>query len=74
MSPDTENPTKIAVGLPFTGPVARQLVEELFRLQPQWKSSTIVERVVQLHRERSGSTASNPIFAIRRVLAQRNRR
>jgi hypothetical protein len=68
MNSNTDKSAKDAVGLPFTGTVARQIMEELFRMQPHWKSSTLFDRIVQLHRERGGSTASDPSFMIRRAL------
>ena len=58
-----------AFGLPFTRPIVRQLTEELFKRQSLWKSGALVDRVVQLHRERGGVTAANPGFTIRRVLS-----
>jgi len=69
MSTNVDNPAREGAGLPFVRPIARQIIEELFRVQPQWKSSALVERVAQLHRERGGSATSDPGFTIRRVLA-----
>ncbi len=69
MSTDIDEAAGDALGLPFTRPIVRQITEELFHRQSQWKSGALVERVVQLHRERAGLTASNPGFTVRRVLA-----
>lgn len=57
-----------AAALPFVRPVVRQIIEELFREQSQWKSGDLVERVIQSHRARGGSVVSNPNFTIGRVL------
>ena len=56
------------VGLPFTRPLVRRFVEELFRDQSQWKSGDLVNRVVQLHRAKGGAAVSSPQFTIKRVL------
>jgi hypothetical protein len=55
-------------GLPFVRPIIRSLVEEVFREQAQWKSRELVDRIVQLHRERGGVTPPDPSLPIRRVL------
>ena len=68
MNSDTDKPDGQTIGLPFTRPIVRRLTEELFREQSQWKTGSLVERVVQLHRQRGGSAASNPDFTVRRVL------
>ncbi len=68
MGSDTDKGGQPTAGLPFVRPVARQIVEELFRAQSQWKTAALVDRVVQVHRERGGSTASNPSFTIQRAL------
>jgi hypothetical protein len=68
MSSDTDKPFGQEAGLPFTGLVARQITEELFREQAQWRSSDLVDRVVELHRARGGSIASDPSHILKRVL------
>lgn len=68
MTSDTDKHAGYSARLPFTRPVARKISEELFHEQKQWKSSALVDRVVQLHRQRGGSTASDPIHMMRRVL------
>lgn len=68
MNSDTDNPGGRATGLPFTRPVVRHITEELFREQSQWKSGELVDRIVQLHRERGGSLATDPGVMVRRVL------
>jgi len=55
-------------GLPFVRPIIRQITEELFRERPQWKSGELVDRIVQLHRERGGAVPPNPAMSVRRVL------
>src|SRR5665213_4601157 len=54
--------------LPFVRPVVRQIIEELFGEQSQWKSGDLVDRVIQSHRARGGSAVPNPSFTISRVL------
>ena len=68
MIPDTDEAAGDAVGLPFARPIVRNITEELFRRQSQWKSGDLVNQIVQLHRERGGVTASNPSFTVQRVL------
>ncbi len=68
MTSDTGEAAGDAVGLPFARPIVRSLTEELFRRQPQWKTGDLVNRAVQLHRERGGVTASDPRTAVNRVL------
>ena len=68
MSSEGVNPSEEAAALPFVR--ARRSTDHrgLFREQPQWKSSELVDRVVQSHRGRGGSLVHNPSFTIRRVL------
>ena len=68
MSHDADRPKKESSGLPFVRSIARHIIEELFKVQSQWKSSGLFERVVQLHRERGGSSVADPSFTIRRAL------
>jgi hypothetical protein len=68
MSSEGRNPSEEAAALPFVRPVVRQIIEGLFREQPQWKSSELVDRVIQSHQGRGGSVVPNPSFTIRRVL------
>jgi hypothetical protein len=44
------------------------MAEELFREQPQWKSQELVDRIVQLHRERGGALTPDPALGVRRAL------
>ena len=55
-------------GLPFVRPIIRSLVEEAFRDEAQWKSSDLVDRVAQLHRQRGGAVPPSPALPVRRVL------
>ena len=68
MNSDPDEAAGDSAGLPFARPIERQIAEELFRRQPLWKSGVLVNRVVQLHRERGGVPASNPNFTVKRVL------
>jgi hypothetical protein len=68
MNSETENSAGQAAGLPFVRPIVRQITEDLFREQSQWKSGDLVNRIVQLHRARGGAAALNPGFMVRRVL------
>ncbi len=68
MDSDADSAERQTPGLPFVRPIVRRLTEELFREQPQWKSRDLVDRIVQVHRERGGAPPSNPAFAVRRVL------
>jgi hypothetical protein len=68
MAPDTGKQSAQAVLLPFGQPIARRILEELFKSQPLWKSNDLKLRVVQLHRERGGFTPPEPTFMINRAL------
>ena len=68
MSSNSDHTTGQPKGLPFVRPIIRRMTEELFREQSQWKSGDLVDRIVQLHRERGGANAPNPALAVRRVL------
>lgn len=58
-----------SAGSPFVRTVARQIIEGLFRDQPQWKTRDLVERVVKSHLERGGAPLeTNPTPTIRRAL------
>src|SRR5258708_5913580 len=59
MNSDTDNSAGQKPGLPFTGPVVRQIVEELFQKQVQWKTSDLFEQVIRLHKERGGIVSPN---------------
>jgi hypothetical protein len=54
--------------LPFVRRVVRGIVEELLREQPQWKTQALVDRVLQVHRNRGGTNASNAGNMVWRVL------
>jgi hypothetical protein len=68
MSAKDETSGGESAGLPFARPVVRKIVEDLFRAQAQWKTQVLVDRVVQLHRDRGGSMAANPKTVIGRIL------
>jgi T5orf172 domain len=68
VSSNSDHTTGEFTGLPFVRPIIRRMAEELFREQSQRKSGVLVDRIVQLHRERGGANAPNPAFAVRRVL------
>lgn len=61
-------PVQEPSALPFVRPVVRNIIEGLFREKPQWKSSELVDHVVEAHRKSGGSLVPNPAFTIRRVL------
>lgn len=68
MGSNADQPTGQTDGLPFVRPIIRRMAEELFHQQAQWKSGDLVDRIVQLHRERGGATSTSPAIAVRRVL------
>ena len=68
MNSDPDKPAGQATGQPFARPIVRQIIEELFRTQSTWKTGALVDRVVQLHRQRGGFAVSNPDFTIKRAL------
>jgi len=55
-------------GLPFARPIVRQLTEQLFREQSQWRTGELVDRIVQLHRARGGAPVAKPGSTVGRVL------
>ena len=57
-----------AAGLPFVRRIVRGSVEELFREQPQRKMQALVDRVLQVHRNRGGTNAANAGNMVWRVL------
>jgi hypothetical protein len=68
MSSETGKPYGEPAAPPFVRPVVRQIIDGLFREQPQWKTGDLVDRVVRSHRDLGGSAVANPNFTISRVL------
>jgi hypothetical protein len=68
MSSDTDKPAGQPAGLPFVRPIVRKITEDLFHEQSQWKSGALVDRIVELHRERGGLPVADPSSMIKRVL------
>ena len=68
MISDTDEAGGDALGLPFARPIVRNLAEELFHRQSQWKTGDLVNRIVQLHCERGGVTPSSAKVTVNRVL------
>jgi hypothetical protein len=56
--------------VPLTPNVARHLVEELFRLQVQWKRDALVTEVQRLHAERGGFAGKqDPVAVVKKALS-----
>jgi T5orf172 domain len=68
MNSNTDKTPKQGVGLPFSQSVARRIIEDLFREKPQWRSSDLIQRVVQVHQERGGFTPAEPRHMIKRAV------
>ena len=68
MSNDASTLVQDLNGLPFVRPIVRQIIEELFQSQAQWKSTDLTDRVIQIHRERGGISPTNSSSVIKRVL------
>jgi T5orf172 domain len=68
MSSGHKQTSEMGDGLPFVRTIARELAEELFRQQAQWKTGELVSRVAELHCERGGSLNTDPQYTMIRVL------
>ncbi|MBL8879540.1 MAG: GIY-YIG nuclease family protein [Phycisphaerales bacterium] len=60
-------------GFPFTRQVAQQIVQDLFCTQAQWKTGELVQRVIDVHRQRRGILPNNPSVTINRALVDLKR-
>ena len=55
-------------GLPFSRPIVRRIVEELFQVQQMWKNADLTRRVVEIHKQRGGLLQTAPGPTLNRAL------
>ena len=52
--------SNVGPGLPFSRPIVRRIIEELFQVRHMWKSADLSRKVVEIHKQRGGLLQTAP--------------